>query len=73
MAKSSYKSIHCKSQLAGQALRWRVGPKGDGFGAVSVGATRGPSDFLPFEITSDVINGPVFASMEDAEAYVRSR
>jgi len=79
--KSKLRKFRCKARC-GLSLRWTLGPNRDGtkFKAIAVGdAKMGrqpvPSAFIPsidFAISSAVIGGPSFDSMDEAEQYVRS-
>ena len=71
------KSIRCKAKC-GLSLKWRLGQTKDGkWKPLSVGDCRRggipiPTDFVPFEISNAVVNGPRFDTIEQAESFIRS-
>lgn len=71
------KTIRFKSSF-GITASWRLGKNKAGrfkamsLGNAKVGRNPMPLDFVPFEMSSAVINGPAFGTMVEAENYVRS-
>lgn len=74
---SKWKSFRCKSSH-GISCQWRIGQKPDGkWKAVGMGSAKVrnrpvPLDFVPFELSNAVMNGPSFDTSAEAEQYVRS-
>jgi hypothetical protein len=77
MAVKTHKTIRCKARC-GLSCKWVLDRTKDGqFKAISLGgAKRGrdpvPTAFIPFELSSAVIGGPSFPTMDEAERHVRS-
>lgn len=69
------RKFRCKTST-GISLSFTVFKSKDGFKISAGKARRGkspiPLDFLPFEITNAIINGPVHPSEDAAEQYARS-
>lgn len=71
------KTIRFKSRC-GLTATWRLYKHKDGYGVLSIGnfksgRTPVPSAFAPFEILDAVYGKRRFASMEECEAFARSR
>ncbi len=72
-----YKTLRCKSSH-GLSCQWRIGEKPNGkwkaigLGSVKRGGQSYPLDFVPFELSNAVMNGPEFDSAAEAENFVRS-
>lgn len=79
--KAKTRSFRAKAKC-GLSLKWTIGPNREGtkWKAIAVGdAKMGrqpiPTAFIPnhdFAISSAVIGGPSFDSLDEAERYVRS-
>lgn len=71
------KKIRCKTQC-GMSVKWRLGQARDGkwkamgLSDAKMGSRPVPLDFVPFELSNAVINGPSFDTIDQAEAFVRS-
>ncbi len=71
------RTIRFKSRC-GVTASWRIGLNRDGrFKALAlskprIGRNPLPLDFVPFEMSDAVINGPSFETEVEAVAYVRS-
>ncbi len=71
------KKIRCKARC-GLSCQWSIGQTKDGkwkamsLGNVKRGRNPVPSDFVPFELSNAVYNGPTFETLDQAEQYVRS-
>jgi hypothetical protein len=74
---SKWKNIRCKARC-GLSIKWGIGQTKDGkWRAMSLGDAKNgrspvPTDFVPFELSNAVYNGPKFDTPEQAEAFVRS-
>jgi len=77
MSEKNYRKIRCKNRF-GLSCRWTIGPAPDGgFKIVGLGAAklRGqavPLDFIPFELSNEVYNGPILETLDAVERHVRS-
>lgn len=72
----AWRKFRCKAQC-GLSCRWAVGKNSDGkwkamsLGDVKNGRNPVPLDFIPFELSNAIFNGPVFESQTEAEIYIR--
>lgn len=70
------KTLRFKSN-SGITATWRIGQNREGkFKALSLGNAKAgrnplPLDFVPFEMSNAVINGPSFETEYEAERFVR--
>ena len=73
---TTWKKFRCKSQC-GLSIKWAIGQTKDGkwkamsLGDCKMGRNPIPTDFVPFELSSAVYNGPRFDTATEAELYVR--
>ncbi len=70
------KTLRVKSS-SGITATWRIGRnlagkfKALSLGKAKVGRNPLPLDFVPFEMSNAVINGPAFETEDEAERFVR--
>lgn len=73
----SEKTFRCKTSC-GLSVQWRVGQNRDGkwkatgLSNARYGRDPIPLDFIPYELSSAVMNGPSFDTQQEAEIYVRN-
>lgn len=72
----TWRKFRCKARC-GLSCQWAVGKNKEGkwkamsLGKVKQGRSPVPLDFVPFELSNAVLNGPVFETQTEAEIYVR--